>query len=127
MSETITELKEAEKAAAEEKGKGITCYRQDWIPGAFLIGLGAIFLLNNLAGFHLYNWWALFIFIPAFSNFSRAWNKYQQHGRVTRGVRKTLTGGLILSLVASTFLFNWYWGYIWPSFLIIIGLGILLE
>ncbi len=128
MSETITELKEAEKAAsAAEKSRGVRCHRQDWLPGAFLIGLGAIFLLNNLTGFYFHNWWALFIFIPAASNLGRAWNKYQRHGRITRSVRKALTGGLILSLVGSAFLFNWDWGFIWPSFLIIIGIGILLE
>jgi len=128
MSETITELKEAEKAAsAAEKSGGVSCRRQEWFPGAFLIGLGVIFLLNNLTGFYLRNWWALFIFIPAASNFGRAWSKYQQHGRITRGVRTALTGGLILSLVGSVFLFDWSWGFIWPIFLIIIGVGALLE
>jgi len=128
MSETITELKDAEKATyAEEKSRGVSCHRQDWVPGVFLIGLGVVFLLNNLAGLHFHNWWALFIFIPAVSNLSRAWDKYRQHGRFTRSARKALTGGLILSLVGSVFLFNWNWSFIWPLFLIIIGVTILLE
>ena len=39
--------------------------KMPWVPGVILIGLGVIFLLNNITGFSIDNWWALFIFIPA--------------------------------------------------------------
>ena len=118
MTENISELKETEQKAVQTS--------HNWTGGAVLIGLGVIFLLNNLEIFHLDNWWALFILIPALVNFSTAWNSYRQHGRLTHKARGSVTGGLILSLVAGTFLFGWSWSMMWPVFLIVAGLSALL-
>ncbi len=97
------------------------------IPGIVLIVIGGIFLLSNLTGLSINNWWALFILIPAFSNFQNAWRSYQRHGRLSRGARGSITGGLILTLVAATFLFDFLtWGVVWPLFLVILGLSALL-
>lgn len=134
MTDNIGEIKESEKEAmrievADEKqvdqrdgGRS----NPAWIPGLVLIGLGIIFLLNNLTGFQIDNWWALFILIPAVSALGNALRVYRNTGRLGDDGRGSLIGGLILLLVASTFLFSWNWGFIWPAFLVIGGLGLLL-
>ncbi len=98
-----------------------------WVGGAVLILLGAVFLLQNFDLIRLHNWWALFILIPALANFATAYNLYRRDGRLTGAVYGALTGGLILLLVASVFLLGFDWGMVWPVFLILIGLGILVS
>ncbi len=100
--------------------------KKAWLPGVILIGLGVIFLVNNVTSFSIDNWWALFIMIPAIGSFSKAWDGMRATGEMTRDVWGAIAGGMILTLVASAFLFNLDWGLIWPAFLIIGGLGILL-
>jgi hypothetical protein len=99
-----------------------------WLAGAVLIIFGVIFLVLNLTGFSIENWWAVFILIPAFGSLAAAWRIYQSSGgRFTPAARGPLIGGLILLTVASVFLFDLDWGTIWPVFLIIIGVGVLLT
>lgn len=127
MSDEIAELKDAERETFEEESH--TARRRkdnNWLAGIVLIAIGVIFLISNVSDFHLNNWWALFILIPAVSSFSKAYSSYQRHGRITRNARGSLTGGLILTLVASAFLFELDWGLIWPAFLIIGGLSALM-
>ena len=142
MSDDISQLKD------EEKEKFIEIEKEDlddttttnpevpsnnpisdnksWMAGVVLIAIGLIFLATNVVGFELNNWWALFILIPAVSNFSSAYENYKQNGRLEKSGRGSITGGLILSLIAFTFLFGWDWAVIWPLFLIIGGVGALL-
>ena len=135
MTNDIDSLKEAEKANEQDyKNEYETDTRSssqhgdaNWVPGIILIAIGVIFLFTNLTGFHLNNWWALFILIPAVKNFGSAWGSYQRHGRFTKSARGSLTGGMILSLIASAFLFNLDWGLIWPIFLIIGGISALFS
>lgn len=96
-----------------------------WIGGVVLIVIGIVFLLQNISGINLGNWWALFILIPALGSLATAWRIYQTHGRLTAAARGPLVGGFILLLVAVIFLFNLDWGKVWPLFLIIAGLGAL--
>lgn len=136
MSDDLAQLKEEEKEKliqiekgdVEDAGENKTAVsqRQTWMPGVVLIAIGVIFLATNLGGFHLNNWWALFILIPAVSNFSSAWQNYKVNGRLQKAGRGSITGGLILTLISFTFLFGWDWGVIWPIFLIIGGVGALL-
>jgi len=141
MSDDISRLKEEEKEKVVEvhkedlAGNGQVLSSQpantvdthkNWIGGVILIAIGVIFLFTNLGHFHLNNWWALFILIPAISNFGSAWDNYRKHGRLTKSGRGSITGGLILSLIAFTFIFEWSWSIIWPVFLIIGGVGALL-
>jgi hypothetical protein len=135
MSDDIDSLKEAEKAnetsyeyeeetaAKSHEWSGSA----NWVPGIILIAIGVIFLFTNLTGFHLDNWWALFIMIPAVKNFGSAWGSYQRHGRLTKSARGSITGGMILTLIASAFLFNLNWGLVWPFFLIIGGVAALFN
>jgi hypothetical protein len=142
MSDEISQLKdeEKEKFIAIEKGdlddtvtpnpatlhNNLVSDNKGWMAGVVLIAIGLVFLATNVAGFPLDNWWALFILIPAVSNFNSAYANYKQNGRLEKSGRGSITGGLILSLIAFTFLFNWDWSVIWPLFLIIGGIGALL-
>ncbi|MBK8988354.1 MAG: hypothetical protein IPM39_20175 [Chloroflexi bacterium] len=142
MSDDISRLKEEEKAQYIEIGKeelerpsrrasqpcapSAISTHKNWVGGVILIAIGLIFLFTNLGAFSLNNWWALFILIPAVSNFGSAWEDYRGNGRLTKSGRGSITGGLILTLIALTFIFEWPWGIIWPVFLIIGGIGALL-
>ncbi len=133
MSDEINELKEAEKQQSdyefeteETTSRARRRHSKNWGAGLILIAIGVLFLVSNTTGFSLHNWWALFILIPAFSNFGSALNNYQSNGRLTRSGRGSLTGALILTLIASVFLFDLDWGLVWPVFLIIGGLSALL-
>ena len=123
MTDEIKELKDAEQATTERSDgpdKG-------WIPGLVLIGIGVVFLLNNFTDFHLDNWWALFILIPAFATLGNFWRAYRGAGRVNHDARGSLIGAMVLFFVAAVFLFGWSWGAVWPFFLIIAGVGALLS
>ncbi len=134
MTDKIGEIKESEKLAMQidvpdEKQVAASNHggkNPAWIPGLVLIGIGVIFLLNNLTGFQIDNWWALFILIPAVSSLGNALRVYRNTGKLGDDGRGSLIGGLIMLLVASTFLFSWNWAYIWPAFLVIGGIGLLM-
>ncbi|MGD2077440.1 MAG: hypothetical protein PVH18_03605 [Chloroflexota bacterium] len=129
MSDEIQELKDEEKvnAAGPEAGT-IKRDSGSWIVGAVLVALGILFLLGNLLpGNVLANWWAIFILIPALYSLNRAWQSYRAHGSLTPGGRSSLIGGLLILTVALIFLFGLDWGVVWPAFIIIIGVGILLQ
>jgi multidrug transporter EmrE-like cation transporter len=98
----------------------------NWIAGAVLIVLGFIFLLQNFMNIHLGNWWALFIMIPAVGAFGRAWQAYNESGgQLNSAARRSLMGGLLLTMLTAVFLFNLSWSVLGPLFLILIGLSIL--
>ncbi len=106
-----------------QRGAGGTA----WVGGVVLIVLGVVFLLQNVRGFYLTNWWALFILLPALGSFADAWNVYRQAGRLNRRVRGALISGGVFSLVAAAFLFEWNWGVVLPVLLIIWGVILLLN
>ena len=94
-----------------------------WMGGAILIGLGILFLLNNLNVFYVENWWALFILLPAVGAFTTAWRIYRQDRLLSSPARANLIGGTILTLVAAMFLFNLDWMIFGPLLLILAGVG----
>jgi hypothetical protein len=98
-----------------------------WAGGALLILLGVIFLMRNFGLVYPFNWWALFILLPAFGAFSAAWTLYWQAGRLGAPARGALIGGTLLTLVAVTFLFNLNWGLVLPVLLILAGIAMLLN
>jgi hypothetical protein len=121
-------LRRAERAARrQERRERRASGAYGWVAGAVLILVGAVYLLQNLTGYTYANWWALFILIPAFGAFGSAWNSYQRDGRLTSGGRGALIGGFVLTIIAAAFLFNLDFGNVWPLFLILIGLGILVS
>lgn len=99
---------------------------RSWMPGVVLILIGGVFLLRNFTTFELNNWWALFILFPAVSNFASAYEGYRNAGRLKRSARGNLFWGLFFTLLSASFLFGLDFGLIWPAFLIIGGLAMLL-
>lgn len=100
-----------------------------WIGGVVLLLMGFVFLLQNLGVSFvvLENWWALFILIPAVSALSRAWGSYRRTGRLDQAVIGSAIGGLAILMVALTFLIDLEWDLIWPTFLILAGIGALIS
>ena len=102
--------------------------RDSWMFGAILILVGIVFLLQNMTGFYLNNWWALFILIPAFGSFSRGWQEVQEEsGKVTTHARSNFIGGVVLTAVAAILLFNLDWAIFGPFLLIAAGVALLLS
>ena len=129
MNDEIQELKDDEQAnGTDEEAGRKERDNSNWIMGVVLIALGGLFLLGNLLpGSFMTNWWAVFILIPALYSLNRAWQAYRSHGRLTAGGRSSLIGGLLILTVALIFLLGLDWGVVWPIFIIIIGIGLLLQ
>jgi hypothetical protein len=134
--EKISELKEEEKAQLDEEVENTAqapvdvdeSHAGQWILGLVLVGVGLFFLLGNVLPFSfLSNWWALFILIPAGFNLNRAWQIYRREGHMTSKARGSLIGGLLIGAVGIILLFGLDWGKIWPVFIIIIGIGIVIN
>lgn len=95
------------------------------VPGLIMIGLGLIFMLQAFDVFSM-DWgkiWPLFILIPGFVLIFSAWREYAQDGDFDRG---QAFSGVMAILVGLIFFFDWDWGKVWPLFLIVPGLGMLL-
>ena len=109
----------------EARWQGRAGRHQSWIGGAVLVGLGVVFLAQNLGAPFLQNWWALFILIPAVRSFAAAWQSYRKDGRLTRAGAGSLAGGGMLTILALVFLLNLDLGVFWPVLLILGGLVLL--
>ncbi len=99
-----------------------------WLVGVILIVIGVAFLLEQgdyieITG----NWWAVFIYLAAFASFANAWRSYRAEGGLSSGGGSSLTWGLVLTVVASIFLFNLAWDLWWPAILIAVGVGIVIS
>jgi len=96
-----------------------------WIVGVILILLGVAFFLEN-AGYMVLagNWWAIFIYLAAIATFVNAWRSYRAHGSFGSAATGSLIWGLVLTVVATIFMFNLLWDQWWPAILVAIGVGI---
>lgn len=104
--------------------------RGDWVIGAILIVLGGLFLMQNMGTFRIpiSNWWALFILIPAFAAFERAWRMYRDMGnQMTSQMSGPVLTGIVLTLLTLGFLINIGWTYFGPILIILVGLGMLFS
>jgi hypothetical protein len=101
------------------------------IIGGVIILLAGLFLLLQNFGMRLpvlHNWWALFILIPTVAVLSNAYRSYRAAGgQITYYVRNQIVGGLLILAVGLIFLLGLDWGRLWPVFLIVIGLGVMLN
>lgn len=98
--------------------------------GAILVLLGIAFLMQNTGTFifPLKNWGALFILIPAFGAFDRAWRFYRNgNDQLTAQVLGALLVGLVLTAITIMILFELNWTFYGPLLIILVGVGILVK
>lgn len=117
--------REARHESLGGTGSGLT-----WVAGILLILLGIAFLLQNMGTYAipLTNWWALFILLPALGAFDAAYRAYKNAGNhLHASARGSVLGGLILTFIAASFLFNFDWNIFGPILIILAGIGILIN
>lgn len=101
------------------------------VPAGIIIGVGVLFLLNNL-GYPLWfffhgNWWALLILLGAIPPFTRAYEIYRARGKFdAEGIHSLLAGSAVV-LVSVMFLTGLDWTTWWPLFVILGGLFMLVR
>ncbi len=101
-----------------------------WIGLAF-IGGGALVLLNQTGLLSIqFNWWALFILLPAIGSLNGAYNRYRATNNLfDMGVMMpALIGLFMLGLMVNLLSGNGWdfnWNLFWPAIMIIIGLGMI--
>jgi hypothetical protein len=117
----MSNLEPTKPQTSDQGGPGV------FIAAAILIGVGVVFLLQNLGYAIPGNWWALFLLIPAGFALGSAWKSYREHGRFGPGMAGSLITALVLIALTLVFLFDLdvNWDVIWPAALIVIGLGVL--
>ena len=96
-----------------------------WIPGVALIGLGIVFLIQNYLGREIHNWWALFILVPVFFTLERGYASLQ--AKSPAEALGQVLGALVLVALIVIFIFDLPFGQVWPIFLIIGGLSLLVS
>ncbi|NLG48753.1 MAG: hypothetical protein GX552_01420 [Chloroflexi bacterium] len=93
-----------------------------------LVILGIVFLLRNFGVLEINNWWALFFFVPVAYLLISAWTTFRaKEGRLTHETTSPIIGSLVLITVALVFLLELDWGSIWPVYMIIGAVAILLN
>jgi hypothetical protein len=101
-----------------------------FIAAAILVGVGILFLLQNLGYAIPTNLWSLLLLIPAIFALAGLWKKYQANGgRFGPGMAGSLITAVILIGLTIVFLFDIdiNWGLFWPVLLIVIGFAVLLQ
>jgi hypothetical protein len=95
-----------------------------WMVGVILILLGVAFMLERAGVISMVgNWWSIFIYLAAMASFLNAWRTYRARGEFGPAAGGSLTWGLVLTVVASIFMFNLEWDKWWPAILIAVGSG----
>lgn len=101
-----------------------------WLLGLMLILLGGVFFLQNTGMLSIpsFNWWALFIMIPAIAAFERGYRSYRSSGNLLNSqVRGSLFAGMLFTLITLIFLFNLSWVIIGPALIVLVGFAILIN
>lgn len=96
--------------------------------GLILI-IGGVILFSQQLGWlgPRYNWWALFILVPALASFGGAFSALQETGKFNAAVRGGLGGGIVLLTLSLMFLLGLDWGVWWPLMVLAGGLSVFLE
>jgi hypothetical protein len=129
----FTDWRSMRHAAREARRQEIRAWRGAyggswrWAFGAVLVLIGLTVLVQNLTGYFFYNWWALFILIPAIGILGAAWNNYRASGRLSAYGRSALVGGILLVLLSIGLVLNLNLTIIGPIFLIVAGIAVLIT
>jgi hypothetical protein len=93
-----------------------------------LIVIGGVLLMRNLLNINgVFNWWAIFILIPAAGSLSASFSTTRRHGFFNATARSSLGSGLVLLTLALIFLFNLDWEIWWPLMVIVPGISMILS
>lgn len=95
------------------------------IGGLVLVGMGLVFLVQNLTGMNLGHWWALFLLIPGAAGLARGYGFYQADQGFSPRAAGSLVGGGVLTLLGAAFLFEISLSGVWPLILILLGVAVL--
>ncbi len=98
-----------------------------WVAGAGLVTLGVALLMESWGAYISGPQRAIYIMVPALAGFAAALYAYAVNGGITRGVRTGVVLGILLTVVAGDYYFDLEWDQAWPVFLILLGIGVLLE
>jgi len=99
-----------------------------WMVGVILILLGSAFFLQRLGVIAFVgNWWSIFIYLAAMASFANVWRSFHASGAFGAQAGGSLVWGLVLTVVASIFLFNLEWDMWWPAIVISVGVGIVVS
>lgn len=96
--------------------------------GLVLIVVGLIIFAQQtglLSG--RFNWWALFILIPAFGSLSAAFTGVQNTGKFNAAVRSAIGGAVFLLTLTFILLFGLDWTVYWPLLVIAAGFSFFLN
>ncbi len=99
----------------------------DRLTGGFImVGLGTVFLLQAFGIIsNDFPWWSFFIIVPGIGLLFGAFVNFMQYGLDNR-VKGQAFGSIMTLLVGLIFLFELDWGKVWPLFLIVPGIAMLL-
>lgn len=96
--------------------------------GLVLIAVGIIIFAQQtglVSG--QFNWWALFILIPAFGSLGAAFSGFQSSGKFNAAVRSGIGGAVILLTLAFMLLFGVDWAVYWPLMVIAAGFSFFIN
>jgi hypothetical protein len=100
--------------------------RFPWV-GIVLIILGIVFFLQQTGNLtQHFNWWALFILIPAISSLTGMYYAIRSSGTFNQTARSALGTSVVIFTLAFMFLFNLDWAIYWPLMVIAAGFSILI-
>ena len=93
-----------------------------------LIVVGAIFLLRNLHVFYFgYHWWAYFLLIPISILVADIIHRRKMNnGKLPHGAVGQLIGVFAMAAVMAVFIFDLRFHEVWPVFIILAGVAVLL-
>ena len=95
--------------------------------GIILIILGIVFFFQQTGNLtQHFNWWALFILIPAISSLTGMYYAIQSSGSFNQAARSALGTSVVIFVVAFMFLFDLSWAIYWPLIVIAGGFSILI-
>jgi len=102
--------------------------RHGYVWGLIFI-IGGIVLIAQQLGWlgPRYNWWALFILVPALASLGAGFSVLTSSGKFGAAVRAGLGGGLVLLTLSAMFLFGLDWSVWWPLMVLVPGITIFLE
>lgn len=74
-----------------------------------------------------FNWWALFILIPAFGSLAAAFSAFRTSGKIDAAVRSGVGGAIFLLTLTYILLFGLDWAVYWPLMVIAAGVSFFLN